>query len=86
MERNSSRTKDRDVPHRQKLCPTEGKTLKKNSLDDLFIFCSSKILFHMNVSVLRTSVCLLYYLCLSDEKYFLFFVVLSLCFPLKCGD
>ena len=30
-----------------------GRTLGKNSLDDLFIFCSSKILFHMNVSVLR---------------------------------
>ena len=70
--------------------PLKGKPLKKqqkiNSLDDLFIFCSSKILFHMNVSVLRTNVCLLYYLCLLDEKYFLFFVVLSLCFPLKCGD
>ena len=58
---------------RLKLYPTGGKTLikdrkkktKKNSLDDLFIFCSSKILFHMNVSVLKEKkVCLLYYLCL----------------------
>lgn len=39
------------------LYPTRGKTLMriKNSLDDLFIFCSSKILFHMNVSVLKES-------------------------------
>lgn len=29
----------------------------------------------MNVSVLKKKVCLLYYLCLLDEKYFLFFVV-----------
>lgn len=38
-------------------------------------FCSSKILFHMNVSVLKEKkVSLLYYLCLFlDEKYFFFF-------------
>lgn len=32
----------------------------------------------MNVSVLKKKVCLLYYLCLLNEKYFLFFVVLCL--------
>lgn len=42
----------------------DGLRKNKNSLDDLFIFCSSKILFHMNVSVVRKKVCLLYYLCL----------------------
>lgn len=31
----------------------------------------------MNVSVLKEKVCLLYYLCLLDGKYFLFFVLCS---------
>lgn len=86
-ERHAEESKG-SVAQRQTLCPTGGKTLikdphtKKNSLDDLFIFCSSKILFHMNVSVFKEKkVCLLYYLCLLDEKYFLFFVLfLSLLF------
>lgn len=86
--RETQRAKEKLLKDRNSI-PLEGGLSQKikNSLDDLFIFCSSKILFHMNVSVLKEKkVCLLYYLCLLDEKYFLFFVVLSLCVPLTRGD
>lgn len=47
------------------------KEWKKNSLDGLFIFCISKIFFHMNVSVLRKKKLVFYIIYAFWMKYFL---------------
>lgn len=52
----------------------------KNSLDDLFIFCSSKILFHMNVSVLKKkSLSFILFMPFGWEILFIFCCFVPLC-------